>query len=242
MQKVIGLVGYVNKTELIINLAKVLTITGKSVLVIDGTVEERLRYTIPAFNNSEKEYLVNFDGVDYALGFRSIDSIKEYICKKTSDADTYDVILIDIDNVPAYQDFRNEDEFSKTFFFIEYLNISFGKNIKLLDAITSYEGNNGKPVLTQVLYKQYVTRTSEKYFNNLIMEYPIDWNERYYEMIFMDQDRIADIEMQQSGFIDMNRHTKQFISLVTDMAADIIGDIQAAEVRKMIKLYSRGRA
>ena len=72
MQKVIGLVGYVNTTEYIINLAKVLSITGNSVLVIDGTTEERLRYSIPAFNNSEKEYLVHFDGADYALGFRSI--------------------------------------------------------------------------------------------------------------------------------------------------------------------------
>lgn len=240
MQKVIGFVGYVNKTELVINLAKVLSITGKSVLVIDGTLEERMRYTIPAFNNSEKEYLVNFDGVDYALGFRSIDAIKEYICKKTSDADTYDIILIDIDNVDSYKDFRNEDEFSRTFFFIEYLNISFGKNIKLLETITSYSEN--KPVLTQVLYKQYVTRTSEKYFNNLIMEYPVEWNERYYELPFLDQDKIADIEMQQSGYMDINRHTKQFISMVTDMAADIVGDIQAADIRRMIKSYSRGRA
>ena len=93
MQKIIGLVGYVNKTELVINLAKILAITGKSVLVVDATVEERMRYTIPAFNNSEKEYLANFDGVDYALGFTSIEAVKEYICAKTSDADTYDIIL-----------------------------------------------------------------------------------------------------------------------------------------------------
>ena len=53
MQKIIGLVGYVNKSELVINLAKTLSITGKKVLVIDGTLEERLRYTIPAFNNSD---------------------------------------------------------------------------------------------------------------------------------------------------------------------------------------------
>ena len=57
MQKIIGLVGYVNKSELVINLAKTLSITGKKVLVIDGTLEERLRYTIPAFNNSENSTL-----------------------------------------------------------------------------------------------------------------------------------------------------------------------------------------
>lgn len=240
MQKVIGLVGYVNKTELVINLAKVLSITGKSVLVIDGTAEERLRYSIPAFNNSAKEYLVHFDTVDYALGFRSIESIKEYICAKTSNADSYDVILIDIDNVGAYDDFRQEN-FTRTFFFIEYLNISLAKNDELLQAITKYEAIDKKPVLTRVIFRQYVTRASEKYFEDKIMKYPVDWNENSYELPYMDQDKIADIEFEQSGYIDINRHTKQFINMVTDMAADIIGDLQANEIRKMVKMYTRGR-
>ena len=241
MQKIIGLVGYVNKTEYIINLSKVLTIAGKTVLVIDGTKEERLRYSIPAFNDSVKEYLVHFDGVDYALGFRSIESIKEYICKKTSNADSYDIILIDMDNVKAYEDFRQEN-LAKTFFFIEYSNISMAKNDELLKVITSYEAVDRKPVLTRVIFKQYVTRASEKYFINKILEYPVEWNEVEYELPYMDQDKIADTEMEQSGFIDMNRHTKQYISLVTDMASDIIGDVQAGEIRRLIKMYSRGRS
>lgn len=240
MQKVIGLVGYVNKTEYIINLAKVLSIAGKSVLVIDGTKEERLRYSIPAFNNSDKEYLVHFDTVDYALGFRSIEGIKEYICKKTSNADSYDIILIDIDNVESYEDFVKEN-FSKTFFFIEYLNISLAKNEELLRVISSYEAVDRKPVLSRVIFRQYVTRASEKYFENRILEYPVEWNEVAYELPYMDQDKIADIEFEQSGYIDMNRHTKQYLTLVTDMASDIIGDVQPGEIRKMIKMYTRGR-
>lgn len=240
MQKVIGLVGYVNKSELIINLAKILSITGKSVLVIDGTTEERLRYTIPAFNNTEKEYLIHFDGADYALGFRSIESIKEYICKKTSNADTYDYILIDIDNVQSYEDFR-QDNLYRTFFFIEFLNISIGKDEELLKAITSHEAVDKKPVMTRVIYRQYVTRTSERYFEDKILNYPVEWNQIEYELPYMDQDKIADIEAQQSGYIDINRHTKQFIAFVTDIASDIIGELSGADIRKMVKMYTRGR-
>ncbi len=240
MQKIIGLVGYVNKTEYIINLAKVLTITGKSVLVIDATSEERLRYSIPAFNNSEEEYLVHFDSVDYALGFRSIEAIKEYICTKTSNADTYDIILIDIDNVQSYEDFIQEN-FAKTFFFIEYLNISIAKNEELLNTMLKYEAVERKPVLTRVLFRQYVTRASEKYFESKILSLPVDWNETEYEFAYTDQDKIADIEFEQSGYIDMNRHTKQYISLITDMASEILGDVQAGEIRKMIKMYTRGK-
>ena len=243
MQKIIGLVGYVNKSELVINLAKMLSITGKKVLVIDGTLEERLRYTIPAFNNSEEEYLTNFDGVDYALGFDSIDKVKEYICTKTSDADTYDIILLDIDNAETYVGFRKGgEEFSRTFFFIEYLNISFARNAEILKAMDSFVEAGKKPVLTRVIYRQYISRTSEKYFARLIADYQIEWNEREYDLPFMDQDRIADIEMQQSGYMDLNRHTKQFISMLADMASEILGEVSSADIKKLIKMYTRGRA
>ena len=240
MQKVIGLAGYVNKTEYIINLAKVISISGKAVLVIDATVEERVRYSIPAFNNTEKEFLSHYDGVDYAVGFRSIEQIKEYICKKTSNADSYDIILIDMDNVSSYEDFRLEN-ITKTFFFIEYTNISISKNEELLRVMTNYEEVGKKLSLTRVVFKQYVTRASNKYFENKILSFPVEWDENEYELSYMEQDKIADLEGEQSGYIDINRHTKQFISLVTDMASDIIGEIQPGEMRKMVKMYTRGK-
>ena len=110
-----------------------------------------------------------------------------------------------------------------------------------LKVITSYEAVDRKPVLSRVIFKQYVTRASEKYFENKIMNFPIEWNEVAYELPYMDQDKIADIEFEQSGYIDMNRHTKPYITLITDMASDIIGDMQAGEIRKIVKMYTRGR-
>lgn len=240
MQKIIGLVGYVNKSEFIINLSKVLSLTGKSVLVIDATVEELLRYTIPGFNASKKEYLSHFDGVDYAMGFSGLESIKEYVYKKTSNAENYDYILVDIDNIKSYEAYRTEN-FSRTMFFMEYTNISMARNAELLEAIVSHEPIERKAVLTKVLFRYYVTRASEKYFNNKIEEFPIEWSEAIYEIPYTDQDRIADLEGQQSGYIDINRHTKQFITAITDMTSDLVGDITSAEVRKILKVYVRGR-
>lgn len=241
MQKIIGLLGYVNKVEYVINLAKVLNIMGKSVLVIDGTVEERYRYSIPAFNETKEEYLVHFDGIDFALGFRSINGIKEYICKKTSSAENYDIIIIDIDNVKGYEDYRQE-KFFKTYFFVEYLNISLAKNDEILKEMTCFEPIDREPILSRVIFKQYVTRASNKYFESKILGYPVEWSEEMYELAYMDQDRMADAEFEQSGYIDMNRHTKQYLALVTDMAANIIGDVQAGDVRRTIKMYARGKA
>ena len=58
MQEVIALAGYVNKTDFVINLAKALNYMGKTVLVVDGTVEERLKYTVPSLTVNEKAYVI----------------------------------------------------------------------------------------------------------------------------------------------------------------------------------------
>lgn len=240
MQKVIGLIGYVNKVEYIINLAKVLNIMGNNVLVIDGTVEEKTRYTIPSFDKKEKEHLTHFDGVDYAVGFNSIEKIKEYICTKTSNADDYDYILIDIDNAKFYEDFK-ADKFSRIYFFSEYTNISLAKNEELIQTVLNLKAMDEELEITKVIFRYYVTRASEKYFDQRLNELGIKFSENIYELQYSDQDRIADIEGEQSGYIDITRHTKQFISVVTDMASEITGESSGGEIRKAIKMYTRGR-
>lgn len=240
MQKVIGLIGYVDKVEYIINLAKVLNIMGNNVLVIDGTVEEKTRYTIPSFDKKEKEHLTHFDGVDYAVGFNSIDKIKEYICTKTSNADDYDYILIDIDNAKFYEDFK-ADKFSRIYFFSEYTNISLAKNEELIETVANLKEMDEELEIIKVIFRYYVTRASKKYFDQRLNELGIKFSENIYELQYSDQDRIADIEGEQSGYIDITRHTKQFISVVTDMASEITGESSGGEIRKAVKMYTRGR-
>ena len=135
MQKIIGFIGYVNKSEFIINLSKILKIMNKKVLVVDGTLNKSIKYTIPTFDVAQDESITNFDGTDYAVGFKSIESIKEYICNKTSIADDYDYILLDIDNKENYEYFKDEN-ISKYYFFIEHTTESLFRNEELLRKIT----------------------------------------------------------------------------------------------------------
>ena len=48
---VIGLIGYVDKYDFAINLAKTINIMNKSVLVVDATLDRKLKYIVPALNN-----------------------------------------------------------------------------------------------------------------------------------------------------------------------------------------------
>lgn len=240
MQKIIGFIGYVDKSEFLINLSKILKIMNKRVLVVDGTLDKKVKYTIPTFDIAADESITHFDGTDFAVGFKSIESIKEYICNKTSIADDYDYILLDIDNAESYENFKDEN-ISKYFFFIEHTTASLIRNEELIRKITEERSPEDKIEMTKVVFKYYISRASQKYFEARLMDMNVKWIEMEYELPYMDQDKIADLESELSGYIDISRHTKQYTTLVTDIASDILGGVAAGEIRKAVKNYSRGR-
>lgn len=240
MQKIIGFIGYVNKSEFLINLSKILKIMNKKVLVVDGTLEKRVKYTIPTFDVAQDESIMNFDGTDFAVGFKSLESIKEYLCNKTSVADDYDYIILDLDNIDSYENFKDEN-ISKYFFFIEHTTASLIRNEELLRKMTEDRNPEDRIEMTKVVFKYYISRASQKYFEARLMDMNVKWIDIEYELPYMDQDKIADLESELSGYVDINRHTRQYVTLVTDIASDILGGVTAGEIRKMVKNYSRGR-
>ena len=238
MQEVIGLVGYVNKTDYVLNLAKTLNVMGKNVLVVDGTAEQRLKYTIPALNQKDKSYVTQYDSIDFAVGFKTLHDVENYICKRELNIGLYDYILLDIDNPSGYEGMRTRG-INKTYFFVEYTNISMAKNSELLKTMMVYKPLDGKLELTKVLFKYYITRASEAYYENKLQAFAINWGELSYELPYEDQDRIADIETQQSGINEIMRHTKQFIITLAEMSSEILKDKTSAEIRKQMKDYNR---
>lgn len=238
MQKIIGFIGYVNKSEFIINVSKVLNIMGKRVLVVDGTIDEQIKYTIPTFDTAEKQAIINFDGTDFAVGFESIENIKNYICTKTSNADDYDYIILNIDNAKSYEYFKDEN-ISKYFFFIEHSTMSLTRNAELLRKITDEKSPENAIEMTKIVFKYYISRASQKYFEARLMDMNVKWHDMEYELPYMDQDKIADLETELSGYIDLSRHTKQYTALVIDVVSEILGGVISGDIKKTIKSYTR---
>ena len=102
-----------------------------------------------------------------------------------------------------------------------------------------YKPLDGKLELTKVLFKYYITRASETYYENKLQGFAIDWGENSFELNYEDQDRIADIEAQHSSIIDIMKHTKMFVNLVAEIGADILKDVTSSEMKKEIKNSSR---
>ena len=89
--------------------------------------------------------------------------------------------------------------------------------------------------MTRVLYKTYMSRASEKYFSDSLTEYGIEWNENFYEIPNEDQDKMANMDSQLSGIIDIRKHTKYFVNAIADMTAEIVENINARQVMSEIK-------
>ena len=89
--------------------------------------------------------------------------------------------------------------------------------------------------MTRVLYKNFMSRASEKYYVDSITAYGIDWNENEYEIPNDDQDKMVNMDSQLSGIIDIRKHTKYFVNAIAEMTAEILGDVRAKEVINEIK-------
>ena len=75
--KKIGFIGAYDKTDLIIYIAKILTVLNQKVLVIDATINQKARYVVPVINPTT-EYVTEYEDIDIAVGFQNVEGIKRY--------------------------------------------------------------------------------------------------------------------------------------------------------------------
>ena len=73
----IGFIGAYDKTDMLLNIAKILTIMGNRVLIVDSTINQKARYIVPAISPA-MSYITSFEDMDIAVGFNKVENIKRY--------------------------------------------------------------------------------------------------------------------------------------------------------------------
>ncbi|MDO4282030.1 MAG: hypothetical protein Q4D02_00150 [Clostridia bacterium] len=233
--QIVGLMGYVDKHDFIMNMAKVIEIMGKSVLVIDGTYDQKLKYTVPAIDATSKCYITKYSDIDFAVGFSSYFELEEYMREHDVDITRYDYVIMDIDCAEMYRKF-NDKEFNRKYMFIDSTVLSVAKNKDLVKAIRE-NMQDGEIKFTKILYKAYLSRASENYLESQIALYNISWQEENYEIIVDEQDRIVSIDSQLSGMIQVRKHTKVYVMTL----AEIVSKLLDEDVKFIVKQIKRRR-
>ena len=125
----IGFVGAYDKTDVILYIAKIISLIGKKVLVIDSTVNQKAKYVVPVINPT-KSYITNFEGMDIAVGFNNLQQIQEYLGTEDKKID-YDIILIDIDSTESIEIYDMK-EANKNYFVTSFDLYSLKKGIEVI--------------------------------------------------------------------------------------------------------------
>ena len=131
--KKIGFIGAYDKTDIILNIAKVLTLAGKDVLVVDNTITQKCKYVVPVINPT-KTYVTSYEEIDVAVGFSSIDNLKQYLGLEENENLEYDYMLVDTDSFEGVAKFGLQGA-ERDYFVTGFDAYSLKKGIEILSQL-----------------------------------------------------------------------------------------------------------
>ena len=230
--KKIGFIGAYDKTDLILYIAKILTVLKKKVLVIDSTINQKARYVVPAINPTIK-YVTDFEAIDIAVGFTDIEDIKNYLGIGQGQELEYDIILVDTDNLQGFENYELEIA-QKNYFVTSFDNYSLKKGLEVLSRLQDVVS------LTKILFSKEMLKEEDDYLNFLSLGYKVIWNEYRIYFPIENGDLSVIYENQRVAKIKFKKLSVQYKDGLAYLAEEILENVSEANVRKAIKFIEKG--
>lgn len=225
--KKIGFIGAYDKTDVILSVAKVLTMAGKRVLVMDNTITQKCKYVVPVINPT-KSYITTFEEIDVAVGFESIDNLKQYIGLEENEKLEYDYIIVDTDNFTGVTNFGLQGA-DKVYFVTSFDMYSLKKGVEILTQL-------GVPTrITRIFYSKFLLREEEEYFEYLALGTKAIWNEEKIYFILENGDLPAIMENQRISKIKLKNLSNEYKKNIEFLANDIDKEIGGKKIKNIIK-------
>ena len=230
--KKIGFIGGYDKTDLIIYIAKILTVLGNRVLVIDATVCQKARYVVPVISPALM-YVTEYEDIDIAVGFHNEEDIKRYLGISGELDSEYDIILVDTDNSEGFDGFYLEGA-QKNYFVTSFDVYSLKRG---LEALTDLKNAIS---LTKVLFSKEMLKEEDDYLNFLSLGYKIIWDDYRIYFPVENGDMGVIYENQRVSKIRFRKLSVQYKDGLAYIAEEILGDTGGNKVRKAIKTIEKG--
>ena len=230
--KKIGFIGAYDKTYMILYVAKILTMLEKKVLIMDSTINQKARYVVPAISPAMK-YVTDFEDIDIAVGFSSIEDMKNYLGLEEQQELEYDFIFVDTDNQKGFSNFFLENS-QKNYFVTSFDNYSLKKGLEVLSGIQEVMS------LTKVLFSKDMIKEEDEYLNFLSLGHKVIWNEYRIYFPIENGDLNVIYENQRLSKIKFKKLSVQYKDGLVCLAQEILGDVSEANIRKTIKIIEKG--
>lgn len=220
--KTIAFIGAYEKTDLILCIAKIITLTGRKVLFVDKTITQKARYIVPSIAPT-KAYITEFEGIDVAVGFDNFKQINEYIENYDAVKADYDVALIDIDTAESLLQL-NVNSIEKKFFVTSFDVYSLKRGLEVFSELK-------EPIkLTKVLFSKKLLEEENNYLDYLASQFKIEWDD--YIVAFPLADESVIIESHAVSKIRFKRLSEQYKLSLEYMVQYILDDTPAREITK----------
>ena len=228
--KKIGFIGAYDKTDLILNIAKILTTMNNRTLIIDSTINQKAKYVVPAIDPTVS-YITSFEDIDVAIGFNDLDEVKKYT--GVNEELPYDILLIDCDSIERLEKFELEGA-DKNYFVTSFDVYSLKKGLELISNISV------AIKLTKVLFTQEALKEDDDYLNYLSLGYKVIWEDEIIYFPLENGDYSAIVENQRLQKIKFRRLSIQYKESICYMAQQILELNSDSSVRKAIKFIEKG--
>ena len=230
--KKIGFIGAYDKVDLIIYIAKILTVLGKKVLVIDSTVNQKARYVVPVINPTVK-YITEFEEIDIAVGFDNFEEIKQYLSISDGGNLDYDFVLIDVDSEKGFNEYGMSDS-QKNYFVTSFDAYSLKKGLEI------FVGLKKAISLSKILYSKEVLKEEDDYLNFLSLGYKIIWSEYRIYFPIENGDLSVIYENQRVSKIKFKKLSVQYKDSLAYIAEEILANVSENSIRRAIKMIEKG--
>ena len=225
--KKIGFIGAYDKTDMILSIAKVLTMAGKHVLVMDNTITQKCKYVVPVINPT-RSYITTYEEIDVAVGFEDINDLKQYVGLDEEENLEYDYIIIDTDSFTGVAKFGLQGA-DKVYFVTSFDMYSLKKGTEILSQL-------GVPVrITRIFYTKDMLKEEEEYFDFLSLGSKAIWNEEKVYFLLENGDFPAIMENQRISKIKLRNLSNEYKKNIEFLTNDIDKEIGGKKIKNIIK-------
>ena len=217
--KSVGFISQMDNNGIVLCISKVLTAFGKKTILIDATSSQRTRYTIPTMFGAarQEQTVIQYDGIDVAVGFNNILELKKYLLTKGEDFNDFEYVIINTDREEMCEEFDIKNA-NKLFFTTTYDKFELNRGVELLKYVCATKRREDTQAMLEVnkmvVYTEIRTQ-SANYIDNLTSELPINWQGNAINLSYEEGDWSAFIQNQYSNKIEfkyLSRHTKEGIA------------------------------
>lgn len=225
--RTVGFLGGYDKIDLVLYIARILSLAKKKVLLIDATTNQKAKYVVPSISPT-KTYVTQFEGFDVAVGFENIGEIKEYLGIGEKPLD-YDIALIDIDTSEMFQSF-NADKNYKNCFVTAFDLYSLKKGLEILSACTV-------PMqLTKVLFSKNMIKEENEYLDYLSLGYKVKWDSTIVNFPIELGNYSVTVENQIVSRIKIKRLSSHYKESLQYLIDTILGEeVSSKDITRIMK-------